>query len=262
MSNHLPITEADRAAWRAGKLEPQTDFAATLQETMAAVGATPAPAPAEQPVEIKPKLPVATYRQLFGALAFVAVALLIAWVAFRPDAAPAVPPTAAPAGASLALPTEAPAATEATATMLAYAAPEGAQLGPIDASATIEYQHSEYPQWGGVRWQGAIVWVKTHAIGQLLGLPDLARPTPKPTPVYVYVEPACDVATNPRYVAQIDVSDARGVPLGQASGASCDSQAEAQARAEAHAAEMREHAPPPCPTWPGPPFVKPDCGGN
>jgi hypothetical protein len=44
MSNHLPITDDDRAAWRAGK----SGFAATLQETMQATGAAK-PAPKEEP---------------------------------------------------------------------------------------------------------------------------------------------------------------------------------------------------------------------
>jgi hypothetical protein len=160
---------------------------------------------------------------------------------------------------SLAPPTEAAAPTEQPAQVEAYAAPGGAQLGPIDASAPIVYRHSEHAGWGGVKSQGSVVWIEASA-DQLDSLPDLAEPTPKPTPerIYIPVEPPCDPAINPRYVAQLDVS-LDGRPLGQVTGRSCDSQAAAQADAETQAAQMRARAPTPCPTWPGPPFVKPDC---
>jgi hypothetical protein len=96
------------------------------------------------------------------------------------------PTTAGPAGVSLAPPSVAPAPTEAPAQVEAYAAPGGVALGPIDANAPIAYRHSEYPEWGGVKWQGAIVWIEAdHA--PPTSLPDLARPTPQPSPVYVYV---------------------------------------------------------------------------
>lgn len=253
------ITEADRAWWRSRGKPSEPDIVAA---SLADVGATPAPAP-EQSAEIRPQLPAATYRQLFGALAIIAVMGLSAWIAFRPGppTTDARRPTADPAGVLAAPPGAAPAATEQPAQVEAYAEPGGAKLGPIDASAKIQYRHSDYPEWGGVEWNDAIVWVQADP-GQLAGLPDLARPTPAPTPVYIKVEvpvePPCDVAVNPRYVAQLDVS-VDGRPIGQVTGRSCDSQDAAQADAEAQAAAMRVSAPTPCLTWPGPPFVKPDC---
>lgn len=260
--NHLPITDADRAAWQAQKSGQPAGFSALLQETMTATGATSAP---EQPVdEIRPQLPIATYRQLGAALVFIAVALLVAWIAFRPGP-PTTDhrrPTTDPAGVAAQPPSAAPVATAQPAQVEAYAAPEGVALGPIDANAPIVYRHSEYPEWGGVEWNDAIVWIEAdHA--PPTSLPDLARPTPAPTVerIYIPVEPPCDVATNPRYVKLIEVTR-DGIPLGEVTGRSCDSQAAAEADAETQAAEMRVSAPTPCPTWAGPPFVKPDCGGN
>lgn len=111
---HLPITDADRAWWQSlGKPDTARDIVAA---SLADVGATPAePAPTEQSVEMQPQLPVATYRQLFGALAIVAVALLAVY-ALRPSTRP-TPTTPAPAMA--------PAATAAppTATIAPTAEP-------------------------------------------------------------------------------------------------------------------------------------------
>jgi hypothetical protein len=263
----IEFTTADRGPDGRLLVEPPMERIRRIQaelEGSPEQSATPAEPAPEQPAEIKPQLPIATYRQLGAALVFIAVALLVAWIAFRPgppttDDRP--PATAGPAGVAAQPPSAAPAATEQPAQVEAYAAPGGAQLGPIDANAKIQYRHSEYPEWGGVEWNDAIVWIEAdHA--PPTSLPDLARPTPAPTPVYIKVEvpvePPCDVAVNPRYVAQIDVA-LDGRPLGQVIGRSCDSQADAQTDAETQAAQMRAAAPPPCPTWAGPPFVKPDC---
>jgi hypothetical protein len=256
----LAITDDDRAWWQSlGKPDTASDI---VSVSLADVGATPAAPEQFAEQEIRPQLPTATYGQLFGALAIIAVMALIAWIAFRPGppTADRQPPTTDPAAVLAAPPSAAPAPTEVPATVMAYAAPGGAQLGPIDATVPIQYRHSEHAGWGGVKWQGAVVWIEAEA-EQLAGLPDLAEPTPKPTPerIYVPVEPPCDVAVNPRYVAQLDVS-LDGRPLGQVTGRSCDSQDAAQADAETQAAVMRASASTPCPTWAGPPFVKPDCG--
>lgn len=80
-------------------------------------------------------------------------------------------PTPAPA---LVAPTLAPAPTSTVATQDAYAAPGGARLGPIPLTAPIVYQHSAHSGWGGVAWQGAIVWVRTDR--DLAGMVDLAPP--------------------------------------------------------------------------------------
>jgi len=129
------------------------------------------------------------------------------------------------------------------ATITAYAAPDGVALGPIPADSPLAYRHSEHAGWGGVRWQGKVVWVKGDAPS---ALPDLAPPTPAPTVERVYVpvpvEPPCDPSSNPRYTATVDVS-ADGRPLGTVTGASCDSQADAQTKADQRAAEMRAAVP-------------------
>ena len=261
---HTPFTDADREIARS-VMAAAEDRAAARAETPAAPppparrltnrrGAPP-PAPGAE-TRARPQISGKVASLVGGlvlALALVALASRSGPLA-RTDHRP--PTTDHPADELAAPPSAVPAATAQSAQVAAYAAPGGAQLGPIDANAPIAYRHSDYPEWGGVRWQGAIVWVKTDA--QLGKLPDLARPTPAPTPVYVYVEPPCDPTVNPRYVAQIDVS-VDGRPLGQVTGQSCDSQAAAQADAETQAAAMRASAPTPCPTWAGPPFVKPDC---
>lgn len=242
MSTHLPITDEDRRKHRETTERKLSDLL---------------PAAPEQPADMRSQLPASTWRQLAGAVLIIALMALLAWLAFRPavtDQPPTTSPTSAPAALAAS-----PAPTSAPAQITAYAAPDGAPLGPIDAGAKPQYRHSAHPGWGGVRWQGAIVWVQAEA-EQIAGLPDLAPPTPAPTPerIYVPVEPPCDLAVSPRYVARIDVSAADGRPLGQVTGASCESQAAAQADAEQRAVELRQAAPPPCPTW-HPPLKQPDC---
>jgi hypothetical protein len=137
--------------------------------------------------------------------------------------------------------------TEQPAQIEAYAEPGGKLLGPIDASAPISFRHSDFPQWGGVEWNDAIVWIQAdHA--PPTSLPDLARPTPAPTPIIVErrvevpieVTPVCDIETNPRYTVTIEVYDDERVPLGLVTGNGCESQAEAQANADAKADAMKK----------------------
>jgi len=263
---HHPYTEADREIARS-IMAAAEDRAAARAETLVEPpparrltnrrGAPP-PAPGAE-TGAKPPIGNKAIAGIVGglvlAVALIALANQFGGAGRRSPAAP--PTTAGPAGVSLAPPTEAAAPTERPAQVEAYAAPQGVELGPIDP-ATPTYRHSDYPGWAGIeRRKGEIVWVKADP-GQIEGLLDLAEPTPAPTPKIIYVEPPCDPATNPRYVAQLDVA-LDGRPLGQVTGRSCDSQAAAQADAETQAAQMRASAPTPCPTWAGPPFVKPDC---
>lgn len=99
MSNHLPITDDDRAAWRASK----SGFAATLQETMTATGATK-PTPKE---ETPPQRSFGRRELAMVAVGIVVAIVLIALVGRAGGAQPAAP-SAAPAMA--------PAVTAARAT--------------------------------------------------------------------------------------------------------------------------------------------------
>lgn len=230
--SHPPITDTDRRLWKqAGGDESQ--FAALLADTMQAVGATPAPA-AEQPAEIQAKLPASTYRQLAGAGAFVALALLALYITLRPGAtqpsAPAMP-TIAPAGAGQ--PGASVAPTEAPATVMAYAAPNGAALGPIPADSTITYRYGD-SSWGGVDWHGRVVWIQAdHAPPD--SYPDLAPVWAAPAPAVIEVPIAVPCLP---YVVEMDVLQ-NGAPIGHVTGRSCDSQAAAQANADALAHQMR-----------------------
>jgi hypothetical protein len=150
--------------------------------------------------------------------------------------APAPTKSSAPTAAPTVLPTVAP----TPALQAAYDAPGGVLLGTIPLTSTLAYQHSGYPGWAGVAWQGGVVWVETSAqVGQL---PDLAPPpTARPRSVAgAPVEapapaqpPACDPTVNPRYVVELDLS-----PIGRVRGVSCESQAEAAANADALRAAM------------------------
>lgn len=153
--------------------------------------------------------------------------------------------------AVLSVPQEAAATPSPTVEQVdAYAAPGGVLLGPIEVKQPT-YRHSGAPGWAGVLHNGAVVWVRSSA--DLSGLPDLAPP-PTPAviyverPVYIEVEPECDITINPRYTAMIDVYDPRGAWIGEAVGYSCRSQQEAQAHADAEAAKIREASPSAKPT--------------
>lgn len=226
----------------------ETLFAETLRETMDAVGATEAPKEeGTQPA-----------RRRFGRLELagvacglvLAVAAIAAMNAFTPVQRPLAQPTAAPA--ATAVPTTRP--TPTMALQDAYAAPDGAKLGTVPLTSTISYQDSAHPGWGGIAWeQGSIVWVQTDPQG-LVSLPDL-RPVPtnvpqRPVtaPVVVPAAPqaapapiveACDPQVNPRYTSPLLVD-----PIGSVVGASCTSQAEADANAIALAEQMRAAAEP------------------
>jgi hypothetical protein len=221
-----------------------TLFARTLAETMTAMGATEhedEPAAAPERARWRPGR-----LELVGMVCglLLAVAAIAALNAFSPAPAPRTMPTA------LVAPTAAPSPRPTPQQQDAYAAPDGAQLGTIPLTATLAYQHSSYPGWGGVAWQGAIVWVEADP-AQLAQLPDLAPPpTAAPRPPTLPAEPAaapaaapaCDVTVNPAYVVKIAVLGPRGEPLGSATGVSCVSQDEAQANADALADQVRSRA--------------------
>lgn len=166
----LHITDADRDA--AGKIRTLADLL------------PPAPADVAEPTTTTAR---PTWRpgrlELAGIVGglVLAVALIAGLNAFWPTPAPAprpiptvLPPTVVPI--PTALPTLAPTPMQQDA----YAAPDGALMGTIPLSATLVYQDSAHPGWGGISWDGGVVWVRT---GQALAaLPDLAEPTPAPAP--------------------------------------------------------------------------------
>lgn len=152
------ITAADRD--QDGKIK--TQFAAILDESLQATGATP---DADEP----PAQPPLSRRQvalLVGA-ALILVAALAALLA-QPETPPAVPPTAAPTIVPSPLLTPPPEVRHVTA----YAAPGGTVLGPIPVGASPIARYGD--GWVQVAWDGGAVWVEAAADSTL---PDLAPPT-------------------------------------------------------------------------------------
>lgn len=239
--NTFRLTDEDRARHRAEQAQARS--LATL------LPAQPAAAPAtDAPASDPPQRPVSLVQLLLSAAAILAIAAIVVYVVFRPSPAtnderrtttpgPAVAGSQPASQATPAAPTEG-------ATIAAYAAPNGALLGPIPADMVATYRHSDYPGWAGVNWQGKVVWTRRPAPDTL---PDLAKPTPAPTVERVYVEvpvePACDQETNPRYTAQQDVYATDGRPLGQVVGKSCESQEAAQQNANDLANTMKGATP-------------------
>jgi hypothetical protein len=236
-------TVRDAAGQIAGFAAPgeQSQFAALLDDTMTATGAAAAPPTAEPAEPIRPQLGAHTYAQLAGALGIITLMIVAALLAFRSGAEPA-PPVTTRATAPAEQPTVAPAAAQVDA----YAAPDGALLGPIPADTPLHYRHSDFPEWAGVDWQGKVVWIKSEPAADLPDLrprpPAAAAPAAAPAPQIIYVEPSpvpCDPQVNPLYSVQEDVYDGAR-PIGQVVGVSCESQADAQANADAAAAAMKK----------------------
>ena len=244
----LAITDADRGPDGRILVNP---FEQEIARAMTDVGA-PAPPRAEEPP--------AALRRTFGRIeiagvvggVLLMVTLIAALNAFWPAPAPRARPTAV---STVPAPTAAPTLAPTPPQQDAYAAPGGALLGTIPETATLAYQHSGQPDWAGVEWQGTIVWVQTDQ--DVAGLPDLAPPptrAPRPpsapasapasAPVVVPAnlppapaEPPCDPQINPRYTSPLLVD-----PIGSVVGASCESQAEADANAVKLAEAMRATA--------------------
>lgn len=232
---HMAITDDDRD--ERGRIVIGRSLAELLPEQTAPVeGAAP---------------PLATPRPAFrwkltrSEMVSVAITALVlaAWVAsewLRP-----VPSTAHQAPVATAAPTVAPTIIPTPLQQTAYASPDGAQLGTIPLTATVTYQHSAYPGWAGVQWQGAIVWVQTkEETGNLIDLapPPTVVPRPPAPPIAPVVVPparACDPMVNPIFVIEQDVTGPKGEPLGHVRGVSCNSQEEAQANADSLAAQVR-----------------------
>jgi hypothetical protein len=244
MSSFTPIRDASGGIIGL-QAKDETLFAQTLASTMSAIGASEEqkaePAAPKRPLWRPGRLEAAA---IVGGLV-IATALIAAMNAFWPAPAPRPAPTA-----SAAPPTPMPTALPTPPAQPAYDAPAGAELGTIPLTATIVYQHSAYPHWGGVAWQGHVVWVQTSA--DISTLPDLAPPptqraapsvppaeAPAPAPA---APAACEPTVNPAYVVKVAVIGAHGEPLGSATGVSCVSQEEAQANAEMYAAQVRSTA--------------------
>lgn len=209
----------------------ETRFAQTLAETMAAIGAG---ADEEAP-------PKARYRPgkwelvgMVGGLILAAI-LIAALNTFWPERAPHLAsPTAAPR--PTAAPTIRP--TPTMATQAAYDAPGGSLMGGVPLTSTISFQDSAHPGWGGIEWENdTVVWVQTGEQG-LVSLPDLRpiptrEPAPPQQPVAVpAAAPVVCTFSNAPYVAVREVV-IDGIPVEQVRAASCVSQAEAGAKADA-----------------------------
>jgi hypothetical protein len=136
---------------------------------------TPAPVPAAR---TRPAWVDRHWLTLAGLL--IVVVLIFVWrlLVSAPQPLPLVAPSAVPP--SLVPPSAVP----ATPAMVdAFAAPDGARLGPIPSSVPIRYRHSAYPGWGGVNWDGRIVWVRVDP-AVALQAKDLAPP---PTSIVIDV---------------------------------------------------------------------------
>lgn len=216
----------------------------------------PPPDPAGAQISAGPVVRSAQIRRAqIAALAFIGLAVLIGLVALtRPGAAPAaaqptVLPTAQPAAAAAApAATATPRSCVITQTTPAFYAPAGAPA-PLAIERGTDCQvvawHSGLPDWRQIRvGGGAPVWVPLAAISTpaTAGLVDLAPPptaTPAPatqTPIVivreVVVAPAPCTEQNASFRSR---RDPRGnEPLvGYAVAWSCESQADADSKAEA-----------------------------
>lgn len=242
MSSFAPIRDA--AGGIIG-MQPRDEslFTQTLAETMTAVGAANTE---PEPKEHAPARRSFGRLELAGAAAglLLAAILIAALNTFAPAPAPRLAPTATIA------PTAAPTTLPTPVLQDAYASPGGALLGGIPLTATLAYQHSAWPGWAGVAWQGGVIWVQTDR--DLAGLPDLAPPPTRAPPIRPPVEapaaappapaePAavCDPLVNPPYVVKVAVTGEHGEPLGSATGVSCESQAEAETNAAMLADQVR-----------------------
>lgn len=241
--SHMAITDDDRDETGRIRIRPpaQRSLAELLPEPTA-----PAAAATE---EVRP----VTFRWRLTRSELLSVAIttlvLTAWVTMewlRP--APASTTHAAPTAAPVATPSPIP-HPPSPVPQDAYDAPGGSLLGTIPLSATIAYQHSGFPGWGGVWWDGGVKWVETTQ--DVAGLVDLAPPptaqprapsappsfVPAAAPVPPSLDQPCDPQTNPRYTSPLEVA-----PIGRVVGASCVSQADADANALALANAMRATA--------------------
>jgi|SRR6185503_3161858 len=193
--------------------EEGTAFAAALSDSLAAVGATPAPA-----VETPPA-PVASRPRRQLALAAAGVVLVALLVALLATAAPVQP--VRPAATPLPVPTALPATPTPAGlprlprALVAFSAPAGEPIGAIEAgrayTATAVYGAS----WVQLDIAGSgRLWVRAADVpeAQTAGLPDLAPP-PTPAPVPPPAVPAPIVAPE-----QPTAAPATATPLPTANG--------------------------------------------
>ena len=244
--SHLAITDADRDA--AGRIIVER-AASPTERTLSDL--LPA-ASGEAAASILPTIRWSFTRTELISMAC-AVIMLVIFVAFevtRP--APSATTRSVSTAPPLPQPTAAPTLTPTPPQQDAYAAPNGALLGTIPQTVTLVYQHSRYPGWGGVEWEGGIVWIQTTA--DVATLPDLAPPTLRPAPQLpsapasapqaapavapdappAPAEPGCDPQVNPRYTSPLRVD-----PIGSVTGVSCVSQGDADANAVLLAEQLR-----------------------
>jgi hypothetical protein len=192
-----------------------------------------------------------------SAIGFIALVVLLlgiglaVWRSNRLPPATAAAPTALPRSAMAA-----PTATSAPRLIDAYAAPGGDVIGPIDAN-TIRYRilARSGADWMQVDAGGTTgrVWFRRQDLpldqvdlAELTAAPDLATPTAAPRPTDPPAPtsgpaPPCDPDTAP-YRVERPVVGAGGWPLGQVSGVSCVSQAEAEANADQWEQQLRAGA--------------------
>lgn len=180
-----------------------------------------------------------------AAVALLAVAIM-AYARATPDAPPAAPRPAATAVPTLA-PTSAPTAAPATPVRLlaAFAAPDGATLGTIEATRPYTVTAHYGSDWLQAQVEGSgLIWLRAADLpGVALAGPDLAPRRPQPAPVAQPVAaPASAPAPCTRDIAPYTVHRQvlQGtLPIGEVSGWSCTSAAEAEANASAQEQQVR-----------------------
>lgn len=247
MSTSIP-TAQDDFSMRDMLDQTLKDFDVTAPPLLGAPAATPTDT-TKPPMIGRTERAVAIAAVVFGLVAAMAFNRLNA-------AAPATMPQLTAAPAAL-LPTPIPHSPSPEAAMLpAFAAPNGARLGEIEATRDITPTAHYGDEWiqadvqgSGRIWLRASDWPALAIVG-----PDLApRPTPTARP---YVSPTpepprCETEADIKFVAERDVI-IDGLPRGHAVGRSCLSQvdADAQADAQEQAVIERYHAHPTATTVP------------
>ncbi len=170
--------------------------------------------------------------------------LLYAWSTPRaPTAAPTARATTVATAAAV-VPTVAPTAAPVRL-LAAFAAPDGVTLGTIEATRPMTPTAHYGDEWIQAQVAGSgLVWLRAADLpGVGLIGPDLAphRPAAAPAPVAQPVIISTPVPCT-RDIAQYVVSrqvQAGTLPIGEATGFSCTSAAEAEANTSAHEAEVR-----------------------
>jgi hypothetical protein len=192
-----------------GSPDDAPQFAAMMQESMSAVGASPAPAPESAVEQPAPRRTFGRV-ELAGSVAGLIVALAL--IALITQVAPALPsgksilPTATihsttPSPAATAQAVAAPASPDVARlaslprlprAIVAYGAPGRAVLGPIESGRTYTATARYGLDWVQIEVDGSgLVWTEAQPLGlDLARLHDLTEPTPAPAQSAPALQPA------------------------------------------------------------------------